>query len=77
MAEGMVDGMMANHSLDVSIVDKLIIVLSIVGKSLAKLIGLSILPLLMLILFYPQVWWSYLGRTVIILWSFKRHLQLL
>ena len=35
-------GMMADHSLHVSIVDGLIIVLIIVGRSLAKLIGLPI-----------------------------------
>ena len=52
--EGTVEGVTVNHSLHVSIADKLIIVLIFVGRSLANLIRLPILPLLMLPL-HPQV----------------------
>ena len=39
VAKGAVEGMMANHSLHMSIVDGLIIVLVVVGRSLANTIG--------------------------------------
>ena len=47
--KGIVEGMMANHSLHVSIIDGLIIFLTIFSRSLANLIGLPILSLLMLL----------------------------
>ena len=53
VVEGVVEGMMASHSLHVSIADGLIIVLILVGRSLAILIGLPILPLLMLLPLHP------------------------
>ena len=56
--EGSVEVMMANHSLHVCIVDELIIVLTVIGRSLANLIGLPILPLLMFVPLYPWLWWS-------------------
>ena len=40
-----VDDMMASHSLHLSIVNGLIIILTIFGRRLANLLGLSILPL--------------------------------
>ena len=53
--EGVVEGMMASHSVHVSIADGLIIVLIVVDKSLANLIRLPILPLLMLLPLHPRV----------------------
>ena len=53
--KGTVKGMMANHSLHMSIVKGLIIVLTVIEKSLGNLIGLPILPLLMLLPLYPRV----------------------
>ena len=55
VVEGMVEGMIATHSLHVSIVNRLIIILIIVGRSLANLIGLPILSLLMLLPLHPRV----------------------
>ena len=55
MVKGVVEGMMASHSLHVSIVDGLISILIIVCKSLANLIGLPILPLLMLLPLHPRI----------------------
>ena len=55
MVKGMVKGMMASHPLHVSIVDRLSIVLIVVGRSLANVIGLTILPLLMLLPLHPRV----------------------
>ena len=55
VVEGVVEGMTASHSLHVSIDDKLIIVLIVVGRSLANLIGFPILPLLMLLPLHPRV----------------------
>ena len=75
VVKGMVEGMIATHSLHVSIVNRLIIILIVVGRSLANLIGLPILSLLMLLPLHPRVWWLYLGRTTIVLWSFRRHLK--
>ena len=48
-AKGAVEGMMASHFLLVSIVEGLIIFLTIVGRSLVNLIGLPIFSLLMLL----------------------------
>ena len=44
VVEGMVEGMIASHSLHVSIVDRIIITLTVVGSNLTSLIGL-LLPL--------------------------------
>ena len=55
VVKGTVEGMMAIYSLHKSIADGLIIVLIIVGRSLAHLIGLPILPLLMLLPLHPWV----------------------
>ena len=60
--EGIVEGMMGSHSLHASIVDKLIIVLIVVRRSLANLIGLSILPLLILHPLHPEYDDYILGR---------------
>ena len=68
VAEGSIEGMVASHSLHVSSLDGLIIVLIVVGRSLANLIGFPILPLLMILPLHPWVWWLYLGRTMIVLW---------
>ena len=67
VAEGAVEGMIANHSLHVSIDDRLIIVLIVVGRSLANLIGLPIMHLLMLLLLHPWLWWLYLKKIMIVL----------
>ena len=51
--EGTVEGAMANHSLHVSIVDRLIIIVTLVGISFSNLIRLPILPLVILLPLYP------------------------
>ena len=53
VVESALKGMMANHSLHVSIVDGLIIVLIVVGRSLANQTRLPIPPLLMILSLYP------------------------
>ena len=55
MTKGAVEGTMASHSLHVSIVNKLINILIVVGRSLVKQIGLPIRPLLLLLPLHPRV----------------------
>ena len=55
VTKGAVKDMMVSHSLHVSIVDGLMIIQTVVVKSLANSIGLPILPVLMLFPLHPQV----------------------
>ena len=50
-----IEGMMASHSLYVSVVDRLIIIMTIVARRLANPIVLQILPQLMLLCLHLQL----------------------
>ena len=54
VVEGTIEGTMANHCLHVSIVDRLIIIMTLVGISFSNLIGLPILPLVIFLPLYPR-----------------------
>ena len=65
--KGVVEGMMASHSLHVRIIDGLIIILIVIGRSLENLIGLPIFPLLLLLPLHHWVRLVYPRRTMIVL----------
>ena len=54
VAKGKAEGVMVCHSLHVSIVNRLTIILVIASRILLNLIGLPILPLFMLLPLHPR-----------------------